>query len=95
MTTILDGKQLAIKIRANLKEEVDILKDKGINPKLAVIMVGHNSSSEVYVKNKSTACKKAGIDFEEFLLEDTTTEKELLELIEKWNSSTKSSSKTY
>lgn len=85
MSTILNGKELALKIRSNLKEEVDKLKENNINPKLAVIMVGNNSSSEVYVKNKSTACKKAGIDFEEFLLEDKTTEKELLELIEKLN----------
>ena len=85
MAIILDGKQLAKKIRANLKEEVDKLKTDSINPKLAVIMVGHNSSSEVYVKNKSIACRKAGIDFEEFLLEENTSEKTLLELIEKLN----------
>ena len=48
-------------------------------------MVGENSSSEVYVKNKSKACIKTGIDFEEFLLEQKTTEEELLALIEKLN----------
>ena len=64
MAQILDGKGLAKKIREQLKQEVEELKKQGINPKLAVIMVGDNSSSEVYVKNKSFACKKVGIEFE-------------------------------
>lgn len=85
MAEILDGKKLAKKIRKNLKKEVEDLKKQGIFPKLAVIMVGDNSSSEVYVKNKSRACIKVGIDFEEFLLPKETTEKELLELIETLN----------
>lgn len=85
MAIILDGKNLAKKIRKDLKEEVEILKKNSINPKLAVIMVGNNSSSEVYVKNKSFACKKVGIDFEEFLLDESATEDELLKLITKLN----------
>lgn len=85
MAQILDGKELAKKVREGLKIEVDKLKDNGINPKLAVIMVGNNSASAVYVKNKSNACKKVGIDFEEFLLPEETTEEELIELIEKLN----------
>ena len=82
---ILDGKELSKKIKENLKNEVDKLKEQGISPKLAVIMVGDNSASAVYVKNKSNACKKVGIDFEEFLLPEETTEDELIELIEKLN----------
>lgn len=85
MAEILDGKSLAKKIRKDLKIEVEDLKQKGIYPKLAVIMVGDNSSSEVYVKNKSFACKKVGIDFEEFFLDKSATEDELLSLIEKLN----------
>lgn len=85
MAEILDGKELAKKVRKNLKQEVEELKQEGISPKLAVIMVGDNSSSQVYVKNKSKACVKVGIEFEEFLLEESTTEKELLELIETLN----------
>lgn len=88
MAEILDGKKLAKKIRKDLKIEVEELKQKGVFPKLAVIMVGDNSSSEVYVKNKSFACRKVGIAFEEFLLPKTTTEEELLELIEKLNKDT-------
>ena len=85
MAEILDGKELAKKVRENLKVEVDGLKEKGINPKLAVIMVGDNSASAVYVKNKSNACKKVGIEFEEFLLPAETSEDELIELIQKLN----------
>ena len=85
MAEILEGKKLAKKIRINLKHEVEELSQAGIYPKLAVVMVGDNSSSEVYVKNKSSACRKVGIEFEEFLLSKETTEQELLELIQKLN----------
>ena len=82
---IIDGKELAKKIRRGLKEEVINLKGKGINPKLAVIMVGNDKASEVYVRNKSRACKEIGIEFEEFLLDDSTKQKELINLIETLN----------
>lgn len=85
MAEILNGKEFAKKVRKQVKEDVAILKEKGVNPKLAVIMVGNNSSSEVYVRNKSKACEKTGIDFEEFLMPENTEEKELLDLIEKLN----------
>lgn len=85
MAVILDGKELSKKIKENLKDEVDYLKEKGIYPKLAVIMVGNDSSSKIYVKNKSKACKKVGIEFEEFLLDESSTEHELLSLIERLN----------
>lgn len=85
MAEILNGKELAKKIRKTLKVEVNQLKEEGINPKLAVIMVGDNSSSQVYVKNKSFACKKVGIEFEEFLMNQNTTEQQLLELIQQLN----------
>ena len=52
MAVIIDGKSLAKKIRMELKEEVDKLKKKNIYPKLAVIMVGDDKASKVYVKNK-------------------------------------------
>lgn len=85
MATIINGKELASKIRANLKVEVDELKHKGIFPKLAVIMVGNDSASAVYVRNKSKACNEIGIEFEEFLLPEETTREELLNLIEELN----------
>ena len=82
---ILNGKEVAKNIRIELKEEVDKLKNEGINPKLAVIMVGDDSASKVYVKNKSRACEEIGIEYEEFLLKEDTKMEELLELIEKLN----------
>lgn len=85
MATIINGKELAAKITANLKLEVENLKKQGINPKLAVIMVGNDKASSVYVKNKSKACNEIGISFEEFLLKEETTREELLNLIEELN----------
>ena len=67
---ILDGKETARKTRERLKLEVDHLKEKGIKPKLAVIMVGNNSASQIYVRNKSKACDEIGIEFEEYKISD-------------------------
>ena len=61
------------------------LREIGINPKLAVILVGDDSASQVYVKNKSKACEKTGIDFEEYIFDANITEQELLDTIEKLN----------
>ncbi len=85
MAVIIDGKELAKKIRANLKIECEELKKKNINSKLAVIMVGEDPASKVYVRNKSRACEDVGIKYEEYLLDVNTTQKELTELIEKLN----------
>ena len=85
MATIIDGRQLAKKIRANLKKECEKLKVQGINPKLAVIMVGDNPASKIYVRNKSRACNEVGIEYQEYLLPENATQKELLELIKKLN----------
>ena len=85
MAVIIDGKRLAKKIREELKKECDELKEKNIYPKLAVIMVGDNSASKVYVRNKSKACDEIGIKYEEYLLKEDTTQDELIELIEKLN----------
>ena len=82
MAIIIDGKELAKKIRANLKIECEELKNKQINPKLAVIMVGDDPASKVYVRNKSKVCEDVGIEYKEYLLSSTTTQKELIELIE-------------
>ena len=85
MAVIINGKELAKKIRANLKIECEELKKKNINSKLAVIMVGEDPASKVYVRNKSKACEDVGIEYEEHLLDVNTTQKELIELIEKLN----------
>lgn len=85
MSELIDGKELAKKIRKDLKKEVANLKENGVNPKLAVIMVGNDPGSTVYVRNKSKACEKVGIEFEEFLFDENTSEEELLHVIEKLN----------
>lgn len=85
MAKIIDGKALAQTIRGNLKSEVEELKKEGIKPKLAVIMVGEDKASKIYVKNKSKACEEVGIEYEEYLLNEETTMKELLDLIHNLN----------
>jgi len=82
MYELIDGKKLAQKIRLELKEEVDKLI---IKPKLAVILVGEDPASKVYVKNKSKACSETGIEYEEHILKQNITMEELLGLIEELN----------
>ena len=90
MAQIIDGKELAKKVRLELKDEVEKLKkDENIHPKLAVIMVGSDPASQIYVRNKSKACDEIGIEFEEFLLDENTTQKELLDLIDRLNENDK------
>ena len=85
MANIIDGKNLAKKVRLELKDEVIKLKDMGINPKLAVIMVGDDKASKVYVKNKSKACEELGIQYEEHLLNADIEMDELLSIIDELN----------
>ena len=85
MATIIDGKALSQKIRNNLKIDCEELKKQGIIPKLAVILVGDDSASKVYVRNKNRACEEVGIEFEEYLLKEDITQKELIDLINKLN----------
>ena len=82
---IIDGKELARKTREKLKIECDNLKKEGILPKLAVIMVGDDKASQIYVKNKSKACQEIGIEFEEYFLGNDIKQEELIELIQKLN----------
>lgn len=82
---LLNGKEVAKKTKDELKIEVEKLKSQGINPKLAVIMVGDDSASQVYVRNKSKACNYIGVEFEEHLLPENTKQEELLNLIEELN----------
>ena len=81
MAKLINGKELAQKIRKELRQEVEELKEKGIEPKLAVIMIGENKASKVYVKNKSKACDEIGIKYEEFLLPEDAKMEELLDVI--------------
>ena len=85
MAELIDGKKVSAKIRENLKEKVEGLKKEGINPKLAVIMVGEDKASKVYVKNKSKACNEIGIEYEEFLLPENIEMVELIRIIKELN----------
>lgn len=82
---IIDGKTLAANVRENLKSDVQKLKKRGITPNLAVILVGEDKASQIYVKNKSKACLEVGINYEEFFLTNDTTMEQLLSLIDRLN----------
>ena len=82
---ILDGKALSARIKDELKEEVVSLREKGINPCLAVIIVGDDPASRVYVNNKKAACEYIGIKSLEYALDADTTQAELTELIDALN----------
>lgn len=89
VTTKLDGKKLAIKIREDLKKRVENLKKNGIKPCLAVILVGEDPASKVYIRNKKKAAEKVGMETFDKLLPETTTEEELIKLIKKLNNDPK------
>lgn len=86
MAKLLKGKEVSDRIKDELKEEVAELKGRGIHPGLAVILVGDDPASKVYVNNKKKACEYIGIKSFEYLLPAETSETELLELIERLNS---------
>ena len=85
MYQLIDGKSLAKKTEEKLKVECDKLKMKGIKPKLAVILVGNDGASKIYVKNKSKACEDVGIEFEEILLNENTSIEKILSIIDELN----------
>lgn len=86
MAKILSGKTVSQRIKDELKEEVKELKQKGINPGLAVVIVGDDPASRVYVNNKKKACDELGIYSEEYALPAETSQDELLKLIDTLNS---------
>ncbi len=85
MTHLIDGKQISTDIKESLKVEVAKLKEKGINCVLAVIQVGEDPASKVYVRNKKRACEYIGIESISYELPEKTTQEELLEIIDKLN----------
>ena len=86
MAKIIDGKVISASVKERVKAEVSKLKEKGITVGLAVIIVGEAPASKVYVSNKKKACENLGIISEEYALPETTTNEELLALIEELNS---------
>ena len=82
---LIDGKLISAEIKAEAAEEAAALKEQGIEPCLAVVLVGDNSASKVYVSNKQKACEAVGIKSVSHVLPGETTEEELLKLIDELN----------
>ena len=82
---LIDGKLISAEIKAEAAEEAAALKAQGIEPCLAVVLVGDNSASKVYVSNKEKACAAVGIKSVSHVLPEATTEEELLKLIDELN----------
>ena len=85
MAQIIDGKVISTQIKDELKEKVAALKEHGIVPCLAVIQVGQDPASSVYVNNKKKACTYIGIDSRAYELPESVSQTELMELIETLN----------
>ncbi|MBO5246847.1 MAG: bifunctional methylenetetrahydrofolate dehydrogenase/methenyltetrahydrofolate cyclohydrolase FolD [Eubacterium sp.] len=89
MAQLIDGKQISKEIKDELKEKVAALKAQGIEGAMAVIQVGEDPASSVYVNNKKKACEYIGIRSESYELAESTSEQELLDLIERLNNDPK------
>lgn len=87
MSRLIDGKQISEQVKDRVSAEVKELKEKGIEAGLAVVIVGDDPASRVYVNNKKKACERCGIKSFEYALPAETTEEELLALVEKLNNS--------
>lgn len=85
MATLIDGKAISAQVKAEAAREVEALREKGIYPGLAVVIVGDDPASHIYVNNKKKACEATGIYSEEYALPGETTQEELLRLIGELN----------
>ena len=82
---IIDGKKVSAEVKAQVAKETEELKQQGITPGLAVVIVGDDPASRVYVNNKKKACEIVGFKSEEYALPAETTQEELLELVNTLN----------
>jgi methylenetetrahydrofolate dehydrogenase (NADP+)/methenyltetrahydrofolate cyclohydrolase len=86
MAVILDGKKLSAKIRSSLKDEIKVLKEKAERePSLAVVLVGNDPASEIYVNNKIKACKEIGIRSIDRKLPESISQEELNSVVKELN----------
>lgn len=85
MAIRIDGKETSRKVRGEIAKKVEALKERGKPTGLAVVIVGENPASQVYVRNKAKACEEVGIYSEVHALPESTTEEELLTLVERLN----------
>lgn len=89
MGTLIDGKTVSAAVKESVRLEVEQLKREGVEACLAVIIVGSDPASRVYVNNKKKACELTGIRSEEYALPEETTQQELLSLIDRLNADEK------
>jgi methylenetetrahydrofolate dehydrogenase (NADP+)/methenyltetrahydrofolate cyclohydrolase len=83
---LIDGKAIAAEVRRNIKHKIDARRESGLRiPGLAVVLVGDDPASEIYVRNKRLACEESGLLSSSYNLPDDTTEADLLALIDKLN----------
>ena len=85
MAQIIDGKKISAQVKAEVAKEVEALAGKGISVGLAVVIVGNDPASRVYVNNKKKACAVCGIQSYEYALPEDTPEQQLLELVDQLN----------
>lgn len=85
MTQLIDGKRISQEIKDELKIEVQKMQEQGISVCLAVVQVGNDPASTVYVRNKKKACAYVGIESRAYELPEETTEEELVKLVEELN----------
>lgn len=86
---LIDGKAVSLQVKQQVKQECDKLKAKGVTPGLAVIIVGDDPASQVYVRNKERACEECGFYSVKYALDADTTQDELNALIDKLNKNEK------
>ena len=89
MSNIIDGKAVSAQVKQRIKDETAKLKEQGVEIGLAVVIVGDDPASKVYVRNKKKACEEVGFDSYEYALPAETTEQELLDLVNKLNADDK------
>lgn len=85
MATRMDGKAVSAKVKEQVAQEVAALQGQGVCPGLAVVIVGEDPASRIYVNNKKKACQATGIHSEEYALPASTTQEELLALVDTLN----------
>lgn len=89
MAELISGKEVSAKVKAQIHEETLAVKEKGVTPGLAVVIVGNDPASRVYVNSKKKACAEVGFESFEYALPEETTQEELLGLVEKLNRDSK------
>lgn len=85
MAKLINGKEVSLAVQERIRKETEALKEKGITPGLAVVIVGDDPASRTYVNNKKKACERVGFHSEEYALPATTTKEELLALVKELN----------